>query len=199
MVVKRLIFIFIFNFRLNAYILLKRTSYKMILEINKRFDEKLKDLNNSLPKLKVNVNCAELTLTSVLEVLGIDNYVFHNAAIPLAGGFGGYKSKNGWQGACGAVCGGCAAIGVTMGGKKRMDNETMIKAYLKAAKFASEFEKEFGSVVCTELCGYDFSHPEVMIEYRNSGTWEKKCYHYVVWAVDHVRKFTQIELKDKWK
>jgi len=171
----------------------------MMLNLEKRFDEKLKDLKNSLPKLKVNANCAELTLTSVLEILGIDNYIFHNVAIPLAGGFGGYKSKKGWQGACGAVCGGCSAMGVIMGGQKKMENEIMLKAYLKAAKFASEFEKEFGSVVCSELCGYDFSQPEGMTEYIRSGTWKKKCYHYVVWAIDQVRKFTQRELKNKWK
>ena len=171
----------------------------MMLNLDKRFDEKLKDLKNSLPKLKVNANCAELTLTSVLEIFGIDNYIFHNVAIPLAGGFGGYKSKKGWQGACGAVCGGCSAMGAIMGGQKKMENEMMLKAYLKAAKFASEFEKEFGSVVCSELCGYDFSQPEGMTEYIRSGTWKKKCYHYVVWAIDQVRKFTQRELKNKWK
>ncbi len=167
--------------------------------IDIRFDEKLKELNELLPKLKEGVSCAELTLTSVLDILEIDNYIFHNLAIPLAGSFGGYKSKNGWQGACGAVCGGCAAIGIIMGGHKRMDNEIMLEVYLKAAKFASDFEKEFGSVVCPELCGYDFSQAEGMTEYRKNGTWTKKCYHYVVWAVDQVRKITRSELKEYWE
>jgi len=167
--------------------------------LDKKFDEKIKELKKSLPKLKVNVNCAELTLTSILDILGIDNHFFHNAAIPLAGGFGGYKSKNGWQGACGAVCGGCSAIGVILGGDDRMGDETMLNAYLKAAKFASEFEKEYGSVVCSELCGYDFSQPEAITDYRNSGTWTKKCYHYVVWAVDKVRELTRDSLKNIWE
>lgn len=167
--------------------------------IDIRFDEKLKELNDLLPQLKEGVNCAELTLTSVLDILGLDNYIFHNLAIPLAGGFGGYKSKNGWQGACGAVCGGCSAIGVIMGGHERMDNETMLKAYLKAVKFTNEFEKEYGSVVCPELCGYDFSQSEGMIEYRKSGAWAKKCYYYVVWAVDQVRKLTRGELQKNWE
>jgi C_GCAxxG_C_C family probable redox protein len=171
----------------------------MMQNIEKRFDEKLKELNVSLPRLQVNANCAELTLTSVLDVLGLDNYIFHNLAIPLAGGFGGYKSKNGWQGACGAVSGGCSALGVIMGGQKRMDDVTMLKAYLKSAKFVHEFEKKFGSVVCPELCGFDFNQPKGMIKYRRSGTWKKKCYQYVVWAVDQVRKFTQKELKNNWE
>lgn len=117
-----------------------------------------------------------MTLTSVLDILGIDNHFFHNAAIPLAGGFGGYKSKTGWQGACSAVYGGSSTIGVILRGYERMDNETMLKAYLKAAKFAIEFEKEYGSVVCSELCGLYFSQSEGMTEYQRSGTWAKKCY-----------------------
>ena len=171
----------------------------MLQNIDKRFDEKIKELNESLPKLKVGANCAELTLTSVLEILGIDSYIFHNLAIPLAGGFGGYKSKKGWQGACGAVCGGCSAIGVIMGGHERMDKKTMFISYLKAAKFANEFEKEFNTVVCSELCGYDFSKPEGMKEYQKNKIWAKNCCHYVVWAIDKVRKLTRKDLKNKWE
>jgi hypothetical protein len=167
--------------------------------INLRFDEKLKELKNLLPKLKEGINCAELTLTSVLDILGIDNYLFHNLAIPLAAGFGGYKSKNGWKGACGAVCGGCAAIGVIMGGHERMSNGLMLLVALKAAKFAKEFENEFNTVVCSELCGYDFSKPETIIEYRENEIWVKKCYHFVIWAVDKIRKLTQEELLNNWK
>ncbi len=141
--------------------------------INERFDQKIEELNKNLPNMREMVNCAELTLTNILDVLGVDNYLFHNIAMPLAGGFGGYKSKKGWMGACGAVAGGCAAIGAIMGGKERMDDPTMAMAYLKAAKYASEFEKEFGSVVCAELCGFDFSTPEGFKEYREAGTWKK--------------------------
>ena len=168
-------------------------------DIDKRFDEKLKELKKKLPTLEVGVNCAELTLTSVLEVLDVDNYIFHNLAKPLAGGFGGYKSKKGWMGACGAVAGGCAAIGVIMGGKDIMDDETMTMAYLKAAKYASEFENQFGTVVCKELCGYDFSTEEGFLDYKKNNIWGKTCYKFVVWAVDKIRKLNQEDLKTKWE
>lgn len=168
-------------------------------DINTRFDEKVKEMEKILPNLKKGVNCAELTLTNVLDVLGVDNYMFHNMAMPLAGGFGGYKSKKGWMGACGAVAGGCAAIGAIMGGKEKMNDHKMAIAYLKASKYATEFEKEFGSVVCSELCGFDFSDPNGFIKYQESGTWKKKCYRFVVWAVDMVRKITRNDLKRKWQ
>lgn len=168
-------------------------------DINTRFDEKVQEIEQILPDLKKGVNCAELTLTNVLDVLGVDNYMFHNIAMPLAGGFGGYRSKKGWMGACGAVAGGCAAIGAIMGGKERMNDRLMVITYLKASKYAKEFEKEFGSVVCSELCGFDFSDPNGFIKYRESGTWKKKCYKFVVWAVDRVRKITRKDLKRKWQ
>jgi len=167
-------------------------------DIMTRFDKKLQELRRDLPIVKGDENCAELTLTSVLDVLGVDNYIFHNLAMPLAGGFGGYKSKEGWMGACGAVVGACAAIGVIMGGKTKMDNETMEMAYLKAAKYANEFEREFSSIVCSQLCGYDFSQPEGFLEYKKSKAWETTCYKFVIWAVDTVRKLTKEDLERKW-
>ncbi|MBD3196670.1 MAG: hypothetical protein GF317_16560 [Candidatus Lokiarchaeota archaeon] len=167
-------------------------------DIQEKFDDKIKMLEEKLPTLKKGVNCAEITLTNILDVLEVDNYMFHNLAMPLAGGFGGYKSEKGWQGACGAVAGGCAAIGVIMGGKEKMDEVAMAMAYLKASKYASEFEKEFGSVVCAELCGYDFSNPKGMQEYQENNTWSKKCYKYVIWAIDIIRKLTRKDLKRKW-
>jgi len=167
--------------------------------LQSKFDEKVRELENELPNMKGSRNCAELTLTSVLEILDVDNYMFHNIIKPLAGGFGGYKSKKGWMGACGAVAGACAAIGAIMGGKKLMDDQTMNLAYFKTRKYCSEFEGQFGSVVCSELCGYDLSKPENYLKYGENKVWQKTCYSFVVWAVDTIRKLTQEELKEKWE
>lgn len=134
-----------------------------------------------------------------MGILGVDNYLFHNLAIPLAAGFGGYKSKQGWKGACGAVCGGCAAIGVIMGGQERMNNDMMLETGLRASKFAKEFENEFGTVVCSDLCGYDFSESEEIMKYRENEIWVKTCYHFVIWAVDQIRRLTHEELKNNWE
>jgi len=162
------------------------------------FVEKVNELEKTLPRLRKGVNCAELTLKNILEVLGIENGLLNNAIIPLAGGFGGYKSKKGWQGACGAVCGGCAAIGIILGGKERMHNKLIPIAYLKAAKFATEFEKEFGSVICAELCGYDFSTADGFMQYQEDDCWSKTCYKYVIWAVQKVQNLMNNQLKRNW-
>ncbi|MHA1669904.1 MAG: C-GCAxxG-C-C family protein [Promethearchaeota archaeon] len=167
-------------------------------DINTKFDERIEKLKKELPDMRKRVNCCELTLTNILDVIGVDSYMFHNLAMPLAGGFGGYKAKNGWQGACGAVTGACAAIGIIMGGEKKMNEGQMAMAYLKASKYCTDFENEFGSVVCSKLCGYDFSTPEGFTEYSKSGTWESKCNKFVIWAVNHVRKLTKKDLRNKW-
>ncbi|MHA1914612.1 MAG: C-GCAxxG-C-C family (seleno)protein [Promethearchaeota archaeon] len=170
-----------------------------IEELNKKFDEKVKELEDKLPTMTTGANCGELALTSVLKILGVDSYMFHNIIKPLSGGFGGYKSKEGWMGACGAAAGGIAAIGAVLGGKKLMDDEIMATAYFKANTFAREFESQFGSVVCSQLCGYDFSNPANYMKYREEGVWSKTCYKYVVWAVDNVRNSTQEELEKNWE
>lgn len=169
-------------------------------DILARFDEKIKKLEQSLPLLKgAGINCCELTFTHILDIIGIDNYFFHNCAIPLAGGFGGYKSKDGWQGACGAVCGACMAIGIIMNAQKRMDNEKVPIAYLKAQKYCADFEKEFGSVVCAEACGYDFSTPDGMINYQKNKVWANKCYKFVLWGIGRVKKLMRKELRKNWE
>ncbi len=167
--------------------------------IKAKFDEKIKELEEILPKMVKGVNCGELTLTSVLEILGIKNGIINNLIIPFGGGFGGYKSQSGWSGACGAVSGGCAATGVILGGKERMSNDLIHISELKAAKFATAFEKEFGSVQCSNLCGYDFSDPNAFREYRKNNTWAKTCHKLVIGAVDTVRKVMRKELKSNWE
>ncbi len=165
-------------------------------DLDVKFDEKIKELQEKLPKMTSGANCAELTLTSVLEILGLQDHIYNNLIIPFGGGFGGYKSKRGWMGPCGAVSGGCAATGVILAGKKKMPNELRPMAYFKSSKFATEFENEFGSVVCSQLCGYDLSDPNNFVKYQKNNTWATTCNNFVIWAVDSVRKIMQKELNN---
>jgi len=168
-------------------------------DINAMFDEKIKDLEKILPKMKpAQGRCAEITFTSILDILGFQNDIFSNLMIPLCGGLGGYKSKDGWAGPCGVVCGSCAAIGVIIGGKEKMPNDLVPVAFIKGSQFPTAFEKEFGSVVCPALCGYDFSDQDSFVEYFKNNVWEKTCYKFITWAIDTVRDITQEELITKW-
>lgn len=165
------------------------------------FDEALKQLEELLPKMSpVEGGCAEATLISILGILGIEDGLINNIMIPLSGGLGGFKSEKGLFGPCGAVIGGCAAVGVILGGKgrKKMSSNLVPVAYMKSAQFAKEFEKEFGSIICPDLSGYDFSEPNALMEYVEDGIWGKTCYKYVLWAIDNTRKLMKEELKQNW-
>jgi C_GCAxxG_C_C family probable redox protein len=169
-------------------------------DINERFDEKIKKLEDSLPKPEGVMNCAELTLTHILDILGIDNFFFHNLAIPLAGGLGGFKSIKDWKSPCGSVTGGCLAIGIIMGGQEELKNRDHLKVLQRAAKFASNFEKNFGSVACKELCGTDWSDFNSITEiYVKNKIWQTTCYKFVIYAINEVRKLTRRDLSKKWE
>ena len=166
-------------------------------DIDTKIDEALKQFEEMFPKINpTEGGCAEATLTGILNILGIQDGLINNIMIPLSGGLGGYKSEEGLSGPCGAVIGGCAAVGVILGGKGRekMSSDLVPVAYMKSAQFAKEFEREFGSVICPNLCGYDFSDPNAFMEYIKDGIWGKKCYKYAIWAIDNIRKLMQEEL-----
>lgn len=168
------------------------------VDLDKCFDEKIEELNKLLPKGEQNKNCSAWTFISILDVLGLESVFFNNLAIPLAGGFGGFKSMHGWKGPCGAICGGCAAIGIIMGGQQELKFGAKPRIYLRTAKFVHYFEKEFGSVICEDLCGIDFGDPSGLQKYLDDDIWGKTCYKYVIKAVDLVRKVTGKELIRKW-
>lgn len=167
--------------------------------INRRFDEKIKELEKILPEINpAEGGCAVITFTHILDILGFQNDIFNNLMIPLSGGLGGYKSKKGWSGPCGIVCGSCAAIGVIIGGKEKMPSDLVPVALIKGSQFPAAFEKKFGSVVCPDLCGYDFSDQDAFVEYFQNNEWEKTCCKFVTWAIDTVRDITQEELINNW-
>ena len=169
------------------------------LDINTKFDEKIKELKKILPTINpADGGCAEITFTSILDILGFQNGIFNNLMIPLSGGLGGYKSKEGWSGPCGVVCGSCAAIGVIIGGREKMSSDLVPVAFIKGVQFPTAFEKKFGSVVCPDLCGYDFSDQDDFVNYFKNNVWEKTCHKFVTWAVDTVRDITHEELEKNW-
>lgn len=65
-------------------------------DIYAKFDKKIRELEDILPKINpAKGGCAEITFSSILDILGFQNGLFNNLMIPLSGGLGGYKSKEG--------------------------------------------------------------------------------------------------------
>lgn len=71
-------------------------------------------------------------------------------------------------------------------------------AYADSAQFAKDFENEFGTVLCPNLSGYDFSDPDAMMKYIQEDVWGKTCYKYVLWAIGNIRKRMNEYLKQNW-
>jgi C_GCAxxG_C_C family probable redox protein len=170
------------------------------IDINKRFEEKLIELESLLPPLGKNIgnSCAADTLNSIIEVLDLkdaNNVYFNNLAVPFSG-FAHFKGKNGWKGPCGAISGALAAIGIISGGKDKISDLDVPKVYGKALKFSKRFQEEFGSVMCEDLCGFDVNTD--LKQYVKTRAWENKCCNLILFAVEQVSKVTRKELRQLW-
>ena len=170
-------------------------------DFNARFKEKIEELKDTIIPLGKDpgTSCAALTLTHILDVLDredLRSHYFNNLAIPFSG-LASYTSKNNWKGACGAVGGAMAAIGVIMGGHEEAKSNDVPKIYAKAVRFASKFENQFGSLSCEDICGVNTS--QNIREYVKNRVWENKCVNFVLFAVEQVGNLTKKDLDEKWK
>jgi C_GCAxxG_C_C family probable redox protein len=169
-------------------------------DMDKRFEEKLIELKDTLPPLGKSIgnSCAADTLNSIVEVLDlaeIPDFYFNNLAIPFSG-FAHFKGNKGWKGPCGAISGAMAAIGIIMGGSEKTKDLDVPKVYSKAVRFAKRFEEEFSTVKCEELCGFDLNID--LKQYVSTRAWENKCCNFILFAVENVWKLTKKELRQKW-
>ena len=88
------------------------------VDFRKKFQERIEELKEIFPPLgrDPGTSCAALTLTNILEILDGDelkSHFFNNLAIPFSG-LASYTTQKNWKGACGAVGGAMAAIGIIM-------------------------------------------------------------------------------------
>lgn len=172
-------------------------------DIMVRFDEKLEQLKEHLSHQRnmMGSNCAIQTFTNILDVLDREDFksFYYTNLISPFPVFGGFKGKSGWESPCGTVCGGLAALGVIMGGNEKVSKDPdIMRIQARAAKFAKRFEERFGSLSCAAVSGYDLSTMDEMMKYIKTKTWEKKCIHALLFAIDEVRNLTKKELKKYW-
>ena len=152
-------------------------------ELEKRFDEKLEEYQIELPKKYtagkiVSQNCAMLTMRGFLEIIGKEDENYINMAAPLAA----------LTDTCGAVNAGLMITGLITGkfGEKEVHQ---LKASEEGMRFLKTFEQYFGSCHCQVLTGgYNLLTLKGMQNYLNDKIWEKKCYKYVVLAIEIIKK-----------
>ncbi|MHA1267226.1 MAG: C-GCAxxG-C-C family protein [Candidatus Helarchaeota archaeon] len=152
-------------------------------DIKQIFSQKITELNEELPKkyLKgknISLNCAMLTIKNFLEIIGREDPNLINMAGPLAS----------ITGECGAVNAGLMIVGLIIGkyGKQQIHQ---FKAATEGVKFLKHFRKKFNSIQCCTLTGgYNLLKFEEMEKYLRDKIWEKRCYHYVIAALEIIGK-----------
>ncbi|MFX1297971.1 MAG: C-GCAxxG-C-C family (seleno)protein [Promethearchaeota archaeon] len=147
-------------------------------DVEKRFENKIKELTIELPKKYsgsnvASQNCAALTMKSVLEILETEDLNLINMASPTA------SIAN----VCGAVNAGLMVVGLIVGEKGQKEIH-QLKAAAEGVKFLKRFNNECGSIHCLDLTGgYNLLTSEGMQNYLTDEIWGKKCYKYVISAV----------------
>ena len=124
------------------------------------------------------------------EAYGLENEDFLWSCTNFMGGIGGHQQ---------AVCGAVSASAVCLGLRHRhpLDDEEGTEqarqdARQKAGELVQSFTEKFGTIICRDLVGIDFSDPEAASRFRESGMGKEKCERYVQFAVEKL-----YELDDK--
>jgi len=123
-------------------------------------------------------SCSQAVLSARCEKYGLDQ----KTALTIAAGFGGGMGRTG--GACGAVTGAIAIIGLQAGSDRAGDTEAKENTYRIVREFVAGFEEEFGSVNCKELLGCDIGTPAGYDSARKQGMFESICPRFVDGALD---------------
>lgn len=118
------------------------------------------------------------------ESYGLDNEDLLWSCTAFLGGIAGYQK---------APCGAVSASAVCLGLRHRcsLDDKEKVqqarqKTRQKARKLVQSFTDTFGTIICQELLGVDFSDPQVARQFFQSGKGEGKCNSYVQFIIEQL-------------
>jgi C_GCAxxG_C_C family probable redox protein len=122
-------------------------------------------------------NCGESVSSALASALGLDATLFLKAGTPFGGGFGGEHKYF-----CGALTSAVLATGLALG--RTSPEESREPAYSVATQIRKDFEAEFGSINCHEICGLSAaSGDEWSIPYEEKKIRENRCQQFVRFTV----------------
>jgi len=67
---------------------------------------------------------------------------------------------------------------------KQKAKQARLDARLGAHEVIKSFTEKFGSIICSELVGIDFSKPGGYQQFLESGIWKEKCDNYVQFVIE---------------
>jgi C_GCAxxG_C_C family probable redox protein len=116
------------------------------------------------------------------EAYGLDNEDILWTCIAFNGGIAGQQSAP-----CGAVSASTVCVGLRhrcpLAEKQRAKQERL-DAREDASHLVRTFIERFGTIVCRDLIGLDFSKPEAYRAFQESGIWKDKCNKYVQFVIE---------------
>ena len=91
------------------------------------------------------------------------------------------------QAPCGVVTAGAVYLGLrhrcSLANEEKAEQARVI-AREQAVELVKSFTDKFGSIICHDLLGFDFSDTEAAREFREKGIRKEKCDNYVKFAVE---------------
>jgi C_GCAxxG_C_C family probable redox protein len=116
------------------------------------------------------------------EAYGLENEELLWTGVGFFGGIGGYQK---------APCGAVSASAICLGLRHRCsaDDEEKVRqakwdASQKMGKIVRSFAEKFGTIICQDLIGFDFSDREAARRFFESGESENKCNNYVQFIIE---------------
>jgi C_GCAxxG_C_C family probable redox protein len=100
------------------------------------------------------------------------------AATTFYGGIAGHQ-----EGVCGAISGLGIALGFCYRNKSGDSQKDREEAGRKADEIVKQFKEKFGSIICLDLVGVDFSDPATVEEFMKNPDNRDKCPGYVRFIV----------------
>jgi C_GCAxxG_C_C family probable redox protein len=119
-------------------------------------------------------NCAQSVVKAYAEASGLS---VEEDALLMASALGGGVGRTG--NICGAVNGAALILGRRFGYGDPADAAGRERVYGLVRRLAEEFEREHGSVQCSELLGFDIRDETASREGREQGVFQKRCPLYV--------------------
>ena len=98
------------------------------------------------------------------------------------GGIGGQQ-----QAPCGAVSASTVCLGLrhrcSLAEKERA-KQARLDARQDASELVRSFTEKFGTIICRDLVGLDFSKEGAYRQFLESGIWKEKCDNYVQFVIE---------------
>ena len=130
-------------------------------------------------------SCAQAVLSAFGPQLGLD----HEAALKIAGGFGGGMACLGQT--CGAVTGAFMVIGLEHANTQAQDQEAKDRVYGLVGEFADKFQERNGTIVCNELLNCDIGIPAEHALAKEKGIFDTLCPKFVRDAAEIVEQILE--------